>query len=397
MRKTTKKTIIRAVSLFLAILMAAGVLLSLTGCSSVVKEEADAYGLDSRGYYHDVKASDFVSLPEDIKSIKVEESALAVDDAYIDYLMDNLLVSNGTKVPQEGRKAELDDWVTIDYTGSVDGMKFTGGSGTDVDVKLGSGKFIAGFEEQIVGHKAGDVFDITVTFPDGYGETTDSEGNTVVLSNAEATFEINLKSVFFYELNDEDVAAAFTDTTMEDGSAIDSYEKAREYYTEAEKAYLLQSAVSMYINENTSVETMPEGITELYMNLERLYIEKAAEADGCASADDYLTDYGYEGIEAYMEQNAAYFEESVKYVLTMQAIAETIGYVPTEEDVREFHGDDYEDCLEKYGYNVMAMNTMIVNVRDILCDNAVVVPASEAEAETGSSSVAASSVDAVAG
>ena len=77
----------------------------------------------------------------------------------------------------------------------MDGVAFTGGTATGYDLTLGSGSFIDGFEDQIIGHNVGDTFDVTVTFPDGYGDSTDAEGNTITLSGKEAVFSVTLNSI----------------------------------------------------------------------------------------------------------------------------------------------------------------------------------------------------------
>ena len=66
------------------------------------------------------------------------------------------------------QRAQDGDTVKIDFDGSVDGVAFEGGKGEDYSLKIGSGSFIPGFEEQLIGHKAGDDFDVNVTFPENY-------------------------------------------------------------------------------------------------------------------------------------------------------------------------------------------------------------------------------------
>ena len=80
--------------------------------------------------------------------------------------MDNLLNQYTSSQPVTGRSAQSGDVANIDYTGTVDGVAFTGGTATGYDLTLGSGSFIDGFEDQIIGHNVGDTFDVTVTFPD---------------------------------------------------------------------------------------------------------------------------------------------------------------------------------------------------------------------------------------
>ena len=90
----------------------------------------------------------------------------------------------------------MGDEVVIDFTGLKDGAEFAGGKATDYTLELGSGQFIPGFEEGIVGHKSGDKFDINVTFPEDYGAKD--------LAGKKAVFQINLKKVYELKLPELD-------------------------------------------------------------------------------------------------------------------------------------------------------------------------------------------------
>ena len=90
------------------------------------------------------------------------------------------MLSQNTTTQQVTDRAAADgDTVNIDYAGTVDGVAFTGGTYSGYSLTLGSGSFIDGFEDQIVGHKPGETFDVNVTFPDGYSDSTDADGNAV--------------------------------------------------------------------------------------------------------------------------------------------------------------------------------------------------------------------------
>lgn len=87
------------------------------------------------------------------------------------------------------------DTVNIHYVGSVDGVEFQGGTG-DYDLEIGSGTFIPGFEEQLVGAHVGDTVDVKVTFPEGYRDSADAEGNKMVLSGADAVFTVTINGIY---------------------------------------------------------------------------------------------------------------------------------------------------------------------------------------------------------
>ena len=97
-------------------------------------------------------------------------------------LQKNLVYGSAVNRDYEGDIANYGDTVNINYVGSVNNVEFTGGSAENYDLTLGSGTFIDGFEDQIIGHKPGETFDVNVTFPDGYSDSTDASGNAVKLS-----------------------------------------------------------------------------------------------------------------------------------------------------------------------------------------------------------------------
>ncbi|MFU2090373.1 trigger factor [Avibacterium avium] len=135
-----------------------------------------------------------------LDQIKVEKPVVEISEADIDKMVDVLRKQQATwEETQEPAKA--DDRVTIDFVGSVDGEEFEGGKATDFVLAMGQGRMIPGFEEGIVGHKAGEQFDIDVTFPEEYHAEN--------LKGKAAKFAITLKKVevmVLPELTDEFVA-----------------------------------------------------------------------------------------------------------------------------------------------------------------------------------------------
>ncbi|MFZ7317058.1 trigger factor [Avibacterium avium] len=135
-----------------------------------------------------------------LDQIKVEKPVVEISEADIDKMVDVLRKQQATwEETQEPAKA--DDRVTIDFVGTVDGEEFEGGKATDFVLAMGQGRIIPGFEEGIIGHKAGDQFDIDVTFPEEYHAEN--------LKGKAAKFAITLKKVevmVLPELTDEFVA-----------------------------------------------------------------------------------------------------------------------------------------------------------------------------------------------
>ena len=132
-----------------------------------------AQAFDENGYLVGIKASDYVTLPEDYADITLSADLGTVSDASLNsYINENVLSQFATTEQVTDRAAEDGDTVNIDFVGSVDGVEFEGGNtqGKGYDLVLGSGAFIHGFEDQIVGHTPGESFDVQVTFPEDYGK-----------------------------------------------------------------------------------------------------------------------------------------------------------------------------------------------------------------------------------
>lgn len=144
------------------------------------------------------------------------------------------------------RAAQEGDEVVVDYEGTVDGERFTGSTTSDAKIVLGSGTYIPGFEDQLVGRFAGEVFDITVTFPDEYPTGTDLDGNELELAGKEAVFRTTLKEVDEVTLTDENVKdniATQDAFVLNDGSAVDTVDKLNQFYNEKYEQDALSTAV----------------------------------------------------------------------------------------------------------------------------------------------------------
>ncbi|MDC9592309.1 trigger factor [Xenorhabdus sp. IM139775] len=145
-----------------------------------------------------------------LEEIEVEKPVVDVKDADVDNMLDTLRKQQATwKESDEAATAE--DRVTVDFTGSIDGEEFEGGQSTDFVLAMGQGRMIPGFEDGVVGHKAGEEFTIDVTFPEDYHAEN--------LKGKAAKFVINLKKVEQRELPEltEEFIARFgvTDGTVE--------------------------------------------------------------------------------------------------------------------------------------------------------------------------------------
>ena len=147
------------------------------------------------------------------KGLKAPKVIDAVTDEVINEQIEAARKRQARIVTVEDRAAQLDDEVVIDFEGFKDGVAFDGGKGTDFPLTLGSGQFIPGFEDQVVGHKTGEDFEIEVTFPEDY-QMKD-------LAGQKATFKITLKEIKAQELPE------FDDEFVKDVSEFETVDDAQ--------------------------------------------------------------------------------------------------------------------------------------------------------------------------
>lgn len=161
----------------------------------------------------------------DYKGIKAAKKVSEISDEDVQKQIDIIRRKNARIVSVEDRPAQMDDEVIIDFEGFFGDEAFEGGKGEDHPLKLGSGQFIPGFEDQICGHNIGDEFDVVVTFPENY-QMEDYAGK-------EATFKTKLKAISYEELPEID------DDLVKDATEFDTVD---EYKTDI-KAKLEDAAV----------------------------------------------------------------------------------------------------------------------------------------------------------
>ena len=314
-------------------------------------------GLDENGYWSGIKALDYVTLPEDFGSIALKESDLTPTEDELQQQMDSLLNQYTASQPVTGRAAQSGDVANIDYTGTVDGVAFTGGTATGYDLTLGSGSFIDGFEDQIIGHNVGDTFDVTVTFPEGYGDSTDAEGNTLPLSGREAVFSVTVNAItqsVVPTLTDEWVASNFA--ASDDLHTADAL---RQYFDRALYASNLDNAVMDYLLNNSTFKEVPTQITNYYICMFLNYHSQLASQYGM-DLQAYAQAKGYADADAMLADSDAYFAHLAKQDLLFQAIAETLDIAPTQEQIDSANAS-YADT---YGPQRSMLNALQLAVLD---------------------------------
>lgn len=370
-----------------SMLLSATMLLSLVACGSAssnsetsvssestsesATSETAVYdlGLDDNGYFRDVIAKKYISMPRGWEDYSISADAYEVSAEEIESEMNTFASYYVLTTPVEGRAAQLGDVVNINYEGSVNGVPFTGGTANEYSLELGSGQFIDGFEDQIVGHMTGDEFDVTVTFPDGYGSTTDREsGQTeIVLSNTEAVFHVTINEIAEYNIEDADVADIMYGTTLQDGTAVNTVDTLRQYTEETLRMNKITSIVQQYLIDNVKINRDDSRLVDYYLETNRNFVlQQAAAYD--MDGDTFVSENSnYQTLDEYIESLRQTAEENVLLSLVAQYLAEEQEYVPTEDEVRNFIGDSYDDEVELYGKGTLAHELLYNQMMGAYC------------------------------
>ena len=322
-------------------------------------------GLDENGYWSGIKALDYVTLPEDFGSIALKENDLTPTEDELQQQVDNLLNQYTSSQPVTGRSAQSGDVANIDYTGTVDGVAFTGGTATGYDLTLGSGSFIDGFEDQIVGHKPGETFEVNVTFPDGYSDSTDAEGNAVVLSNKKAVFSVTLNYI------SEEILPELTDAWVEENfSSTDGVHTVEDLRAEYQKMLYqnnLNTAVMDYLLANSTFKDLPKEVTDYQVNQCLNYYYTMAQYYGY-DLDSFLqAAAGYDSADDLLDAMSDSITEYAREALLYQAVAEAMDIAPTQEQI-----DTYTAYTETYGANYCTMVALMDAVSEALTTGAQV-------------------------
>ena len=270
------------------------------------------------------------------KGIEAEKDSDKVSAADVNKELESVRKRNARIVTVE-RKAKMGDTVNLDYDGYKDGVRFDGGKAEGHDLVLGSGSFVPGFEEQIVGMKAGDEKDIDITFPENYHEG---------LAGAAVVFKIKVNEV------KESQLPALDDEFAKDVSEFDTL---KEYKADIKKnltADKKAAAENAFRNRvlSKAVENMTVNVPAAMID-ERVNTVLNDYARNCAmqglTLDQYFKMMGADEatFRAYIRPNA---ENEVKSELLLEKVAEVENIAVTPEEIEE----EYQNAAKTYNVDV---------------------------------------------
>ncbi len=294
------------------------------------------------------------------KGLEAAKRTVSVSEEEVNAQIERMRERGATITEITDRPAKLGDIAAIDYDGSVDGVPFEGGKGSH-DLELGSGSFIPGFEDQVVGHSIGDEFDVNVTFPEEY--------HAEELSGKPAVFRCvlnGLKEKTLPELDDE-----FAKDVSEDADTIDDLKKnieadlLKDKQSHADADF--EQALLVSLADQVEGE-IPECMFEQKAEENKESFSRRIGQQGI-KLDMYLM---YMGIEQSQFDSDMYDQavQQVKVRLALEKIAEIEKIEATDEDLEA----EYAKLAEMYGVSADAVKGFFAadSIRsDIVCEKAI--------------------------
>ena len=305
----------------------------------------------------------------DYKGMSVSKQDTEVSDADVDAELENKRQQQAELVLKEDEPAAKGDTVVIDYVGTVDGEKFDGGSADNYSLELGSGSFIPGFEDQLIGHKADEDVDVKVTFPEDYHAKN--------LAGKEAVFNVKIHEVKEKQLPDLD--DEFAKEVDEDVDTLDELKEKtkkqlQEQKEDAAKSAIEDEAIEAAVN-NAEIADIPQAMLD---------------QDTDRQVQQYLAGMQQQGINPQMyfqitgsseddlkKQFAADADKRVKTNLVLEAIVKDADLTASDDDIKKEISDlakqfgMEEDAVEKsLTKDMLAHDIEIKKAVDLVADSA---------------------------
>ncbi len=282
---------------------------------------------------------------ENYKGLSAVKAPTEVTDEEVDAELQKKIEQNARIIPVEGRAVENGDIAVIDFEGFVDGEAFDGGKAEEYELEIGSGSFIPGFEEQIIGHSVNEEFDVNVNFPEEYAET---------LAGKAATFKIKLHAIKAKELPVAD------DEFVKDISEFDTLDE-------------LKADIRKTLEEQKKTASDRNFENEIFDKLANILEAEIPEAMVNRTVDNMVNEFrynvesqgipfeqylGYLGmsVDSIKETYKERAEKEVKIELALEKIAELEGIEVTDEDVEA----EFKTMSEKYSVDIETVKKAVM-------------------------------------
>ena len=301
--------------------------------------------LNEDGTIKDVNVTDYVKT-FDVNAVKLAKADVEYTDEKMQEDINKQLESHRVLNADTALAVKDGDVVNIDYTGTIDGTEFDGGSAQDYDLTIGSGSFIDNFEQQLIGTHPGDQLTVNVTFPEEYPNNPDLAGKA-------AAFAVTVNGIKeLPEFTDEFVKANLS----ENAQTVEEY---KQYLKDTNYKSNLASAVSKYISDNISADNYPTAylkqLKALQMTLNEEEFNYMAQMYAQYGMNfSYGSVMEYKGAANTAEYEKVLEEDAKKFCLNnmaYQELAAQAGITVSDEDYEAFKTENgvTEEIEETYG------------------------------------------------
>ena len=295
------------------------------------------------------------------KGVEVKRESTEVTDEEVDQKIQSILDANPEYVEITDRPAQNGDTVDIDYVGMKDGVAFDGGTAQGYKLELGSGTFIDGFEDGLVGASVGQELSLNLTFPENYGNS-DLAGQAVV-------FDVTVNAI------EEKKDAVLDDNFVQrvsDFKTVDEFRAELQEQKEQEADQQVEEDAFMAALNDCEFDLNEAAVDQQYNN-QLNYYESMMQAYGM-TLESYASLYGMteDDFKAQLRTSA---ENAIKQQLMAEAIAEKEGLQVEDADkeaVANQYGMDVATLEQSYGEEAVNQTAMMYKVIDFIKDNAVV-------------------------
>lgn len=299
------------------------------------------------------------------KGVEVKRESTEVTDEEVDQKIQSILDANPEYVEITDRPAQNGDTVDIDYVGMKDGVAFDGGTAQGYKLELGSGTFIDGFEDGLVGASVGQELSLNLTFPENYGNS-DLAGQAVVFDVTVNAIEEKKDAVL-----DDNFVQRVSDFKTVDEFRADNLAELQEKKGQEADQQVEEDAFMAALNDCEF--DLNEAAVDQQYNNQLNYYESMMQAYGM-TLESYASLYGMteDDFKAQLRTSA---ENAIKQQLMAEAIAEKEGLQVEDADkeaVANQYGMDVATLEQSYGEEAVNQTAMMYKVIDFIKDNAVV-------------------------
>jgi trigger factor len=374
---------LKAAAEALILLIVCALTLSVCACGKTVKAEDIDTG-DGSELSYNFDLDPFIKVGE-YKGVTVTVSPVNVTDDDVQSEIDYTLEQKSTTSNEYTGTVKDGDTVNIDYTGYKDGVAFENGSDTGHNLTIGSGNFIEGFEEGLIGKNVGDTVDVDVTFPEDYSNT-DLAGQAVV-------FKVKINYILVItppELTDDFVKANTDCDTVDEWKAL-IRQQLEQKATSDQESEKKQKAWQQVL-DNSEVLTYPSGPMTFYKNSYNSYYTSQATSAGYDTLEAYLTANG-STLDEFSSEQEKYAEYYVKEDLVYRWIAlkENLDVTDLEylegcnnyyENYYKSQFDSVDEFKSYYGESQIRLSLLFDKVTTLVETNAIAIESAETSADT---------------